>query len=96
MSFDDFKMKAKKFKPKAVWVVHIGGHIAFYIEKIAFYIEKVAFYIRKESFLYRKTCKIHSSLKNSKKLFTQILSLPLYPQISKQDLDYVISTIREV
>ena len=46
--------------------------------------------------LYRKSCKIHSSLKNSKKLFTQILSLPLYPQISKQDLDYVISTIREV
>ena len=34
---DDFKIKAKKFKPKAVWVVHIGGHIAFDIEKIANY-----------------------------------------------------------
>jgi len=46
--------------------------------------------------LYKKSCKIRSSLKNSKKLYTQILSLPLYSQISKKELDYVISTIREV
>lgn len=37
MSFDDFKAKAEKFKPSAVWVVHIGGHIAFDIEKITAY-----------------------------------------------------------
>lgn len=37
MSFDDFKEKAERFKPKAVWVVHIGGHIAFDIEKISHY-----------------------------------------------------------
>tara|TARA_B100001250_G_scaffold224590_2_gene192610 strand:- start:511 stop:1524 length:1014 start_codon:yes stop_codon:yes gene_type:complete len=37
MSFDDFREKAEKFKPKAVWVVHIGGHIAFDIEKISNY-----------------------------------------------------------
>ncbi len=37
MSFDDFMIKAEKFKPKAVWVVHIGGHIAFDIEKISLY-----------------------------------------------------------
>ncbi|HEY3252243.1 MAG TPA: aminotransferase class I/II-fold pyridoxal phosphate-dependent enzyme [Ignavibacteria bacterium] len=35
MSFDDMKAKAKKHKPAAIWVVHIGGHIAFEIEKIA-------------------------------------------------------------
>ena len=35
MSFEDFKSKAEKHSPKAVWVVHIGGHIAFDIEKIA-------------------------------------------------------------
>lgn len=37
MSFDDFKVKAELHKPKAVWLVHIGGHIAFDIEKIADY-----------------------------------------------------------
>ena len=37
MSFDDMKTKAEKFKPAAIWVVHIGGHIAFEIEKIAEY-----------------------------------------------------------
>ncbi|MCI0449408.1 MAG: DegT/DnrJ/EryC1/StrS family aminotransferase [Chlorobi bacterium] len=37
MSFDDMKQKAEKFKPAAIWVVHIGGHIAFEIEKIAEY-----------------------------------------------------------
>jgi len=37
MSFDDFKQKAEKYKPKAAWIVHIGGHIAFEIEQIANY-----------------------------------------------------------
>lgn len=37
MSFDDFKKKADLNKPGAVWVVHIGGHIAFDIEKISEY-----------------------------------------------------------
>lgn len=35
MSFDDLKEKVKKYKPAAVWVVHIGGHIAFQIEEIS-------------------------------------------------------------
>ena len=34
VSFSDFKSKAEKFKPKVAWVVHIGGHISFEIEKI--------------------------------------------------------------
>ncbi|MCX7877172.1 MAG: DegT/DnrJ/EryC1/StrS family aminotransferase [Ignavibacteria bacterium] len=40
MSFDDMKNKAEKHKPHAIWVVHIGGHIAFDIEKIADYCRK--------------------------------------------------------
>ena len=35
MSFEDFKKKSEIYKPSAVWVVHIGGHIAFDIDKIA-------------------------------------------------------------
>lgn len=35
LSLDDLKVKIEKYKPAAVWVVHIGGHIAFQIEKIA-------------------------------------------------------------
>jgi len=37
LSFEDLKLKVEKFKPKAVWVVHIGGHIAFQINEIADY-----------------------------------------------------------
>ncbi len=37
MSFEDLKVKIDLYKPYAVWVVHIGGHIAFEIEKIADY-----------------------------------------------------------
>lgn len=37
MSFDDMKAKAEALKPAAIWVVHIGGHIAFDIEQIAAY-----------------------------------------------------------
>ena len=37
MSFDDFKIKAEEFNPKAAWVVHVGGHISFEINQIADY-----------------------------------------------------------
>lgn len=37
MSFEDFKLKCEKYKPAAVWIVHIGGHIAFDIDKISNY-----------------------------------------------------------
>jgi dTDP-4-amino-4,6-dideoxygalactose transaminase len=37
MSFDDFERKAEQHKPKAVMLVHIGGHIAFDSERIARY-----------------------------------------------------------
>jgi dTDP-4-amino-4,6-dideoxygalactose transaminase len=35
LSFEDLKVKIEKYDPVAVWVVHIGGHIAFQIEEIA-------------------------------------------------------------
>jgi len=34
LSFEDLKSKIEIYKPSAVWVVHIGGHIAFQIEEI--------------------------------------------------------------
>lgn len=34
-NLDDLKEKAHRFKPAAVWIVHIGGHIAFQINEIA-------------------------------------------------------------
>jgi perosamine synthetase len=37
MSFADFERQAERHKPKAAFVVHIGGHIAFQIEQIADY-----------------------------------------------------------
>jgi perosamine synthetase len=40
MSYDDMVTKAEKYKPAAVLVVHIGGHIAFDIQKIADYCSK--------------------------------------------------------
>jgi dTDP-4-amino-4,6-dideoxygalactose transaminase len=37
MSFDDFERKVRMHRPKAVFLVHIGGHIAFDVERIAEY-----------------------------------------------------------
>ena len=35
MSFADFEEKAQRHRPRAAFVVHIGGHVAFEIEQIA-------------------------------------------------------------
>ena len=35
LSFEDLKSKIKEHSPKAIWVVHIGGHISFEIDKIS-------------------------------------------------------------
>lgn len=35
VDFEDLKKKTQRYKPSAVWVVHIGGHIAFQINEIA-------------------------------------------------------------
>jgi perosamine synthetase len=36
-SFADFEAQAERHRPKAAWLVHIGGHIAFEVERIADY-----------------------------------------------------------
>lgn len=35
MDLADLKVKIKQYKPAAVWLVHIGGHIAFRVQEIA-------------------------------------------------------------
>ena len=37
LSLENLKVKVEEHKPVAVWVVHIGGHIAFQIEDISTY-----------------------------------------------------------
>jgi perosamine synthetase len=37
MSFSDFERAAEQFKPRAAFLVHIGGHIAFDVQQIADY-----------------------------------------------------------
>jgi dTDP-4-amino-4,6-dideoxygalactose transaminase len=37
MSFADFERRAERLKPKAAFLVHVGGHIAFDSEQIAAY-----------------------------------------------------------
>jgi dTDP-4-amino-4,6-dideoxygalactose transaminase len=39
MSFEDFERKAERHRPRATFLVHIGGHIAFDVERIAAYCE---------------------------------------------------------
>lgn len=36
-AFDDFVAKAEAVRPKLAWIVHVGGHIAFDVERIAGY-----------------------------------------------------------
>ena len=43
---------------------------------------------------YKSNSKIYSSLNISHELYEKILSLPLFPQISKKELDLVINTIK--
>lgn len=45
ISFEDLKKKVKKYKPKAIWVVHIGGHISFEIEKISKFCKQKKIYL---------------------------------------------------
>ena len=37
MSFADFERAAERYRPRAAFLVHIGGHIAFDVERIARY-----------------------------------------------------------
>jgi len=46
--------------------------------------------------IYRKLGLTRSNLKNSNKLYDEIISLPLYPDIKKQEQDFVINTISSI
>ena len=46
--------------------------------------------------IFRKLGKIGDKLKNSNELYDEILSLPLYPDIKKEDQKIVIKTIRSI
>jgi perosamine synthetase len=37
MSFSDFEAKAERHRPRAAFLVHIGGHVAFEVEQISAY-----------------------------------------------------------
>jgi perosamine synthetase len=37
VSFADFEAKAERHRPRAAWLVHIGGHLAFEVQRIADY-----------------------------------------------------------
>jgi len=61
MSYDDLKEKIEAFDPAAVWLVHIGGHIAFQIEEIAELCRK------KGIFLFEDCAHAHGASWNRKK-----------------------------
>ena len=44
---------------------------------------------------YKSKSKIYSSLEVSEQLYSKILSLPLFPQITKRELDLVINAIKD-
>ena len=43
---------------------------------------------------YKSKSKIYSSLEVSEQLYSKILSLPLFPQITKRELNLVINAIK--
>ena len=45
LSAADFQAKAEKHKPKAAWLVHIGGHIAFDVAEIAAYCSEAGIFL---------------------------------------------------
>ena len=46
--------------------------------------------------IYKKLGSIRKNVKNSNKLYDEIISLPLYPDIKKQEQDIVIKTISSI
>ncbi|MCV0411888.1 DegT/DnrJ/EryC1/StrS family aminotransferase [Nitrosarchaeum sp.] len=44
---------------------------------------------------FKKIGKTYDELRNSKLLYERIISLPLYPQITKEELDFVINCIKK-
>ena len=64
ISFEDLKKKIKIHSPKAVWVVHIGGHISFEIEKISKLCKEqnIILIVKKKKFQVHGALLIHKNL----------------------------------
>ena len=43
---------------------------------------------------YKKTARIYDKLDNSKNIYKQILSLPMYPGITKKQIDHVVKFLK--
>ena len=61
MSFADFETKASRCKPRAAFLVHVGGHIAFEVERIA------AFCAENDIFLIEDCAHAHGASWNGRK-----------------------------
>jgi perosamine synthetase len=61
MSFDDFERAAERHKPRAAFLVHIGGHIAFDSDRIAEYCRE------REIFLIEDCAHAHGAHWNGRK-----------------------------
>lgn len=61
ISLEDLKKKVEQYKPVAVWLVHIGGHIAFQVEEIAKFCKE------KGIFLLEDCAHAHGASWNGKK-----------------------------
>jgi perosamine synthetase len=94
MSFSDFEAKAEKYKPRAAFLVHIGGHIAFEVEQIAAYCRE------NEIFLIEDCAHAHGAVWNERRPGTYgdagVYSLYATKTISTGEGGVLVSTRPEV
>jgi dTDP-4-amino-4,6-dideoxygalactose transaminase len=94
MSFADFEAKASKHKPRAAFLVHIGGHIAFETEQIAAYCREQGI------FLIEDCAHAHGASWNGRKAGTYgdagVYSLYATKTISTGEGGVLVSTRPEV
>jgi dTDP-4-amino-4,6-dideoxygalactose transaminase len=94
MSFADFEAKAEQHKPRAAFLVHIGGHIAFDSEQIAAYCRE------HDIFLIEDCAHAHGAVWNGRRPGTfgdaGVYSLYATKTISTGEGGVVVSTRPEV
>jgi len=94
MSFADFEAKAERYRPRAAFLVHIGGHIAFESEQIAEYCR------RHEIFLIEDCAHAHGASWNGRKPGSYgdagVFSLYATKTISTGEGGVLVSTRSEV
>lgn len=86
LSYDDLLLKVEKFKPAAIWVVHIGGHIAFQIEKISEFCKEKG----NISHALEKMIEMHNVLNEEIKYINSERYLEkIYPNLSNFVLEHI-------